>query len=201
MRVWWLHQRDGEHQVEDLYNARRLRVLRILVGRGGCFGKEMLDACIQVGWELPEAHREVESQPYNTDPLTHLPYFHQLLLTLPYHFILTNTQSRENKPDLYEPRRHIFKNQKIAAATKSVTVNAAASSHNVRQLLTSATFFNARTPCEPINCQPQEGCGGYHSLSYTIRHVCIYAKPPAVALFYSRLLREISQTEAHIKFG
>ena len=63
VRVWRMHQCDGEHQVEYLRNARRLRVLRILVGRGGCFGKEMLDACAQVGWELLQAHREVESTP------------------------------------------------------------------------------------------------------------------------------------------
>ena len=44
-----------------LLNARRQRVLRILVGRGGCFGKEMLDACNQVGRELHEAHRQVET--------------------------------------------------------------------------------------------------------------------------------------------
>ena len=60
VRVWGLHQPDGEH-VEDLHNARRQRVLRILVRRGGCFGKEMLDACNQVGWELPEAHKQVET--------------------------------------------------------------------------------------------------------------------------------------------
>ena len=60
MRVWRLHQSAGEHQVEDLHNARRLRVLHILVGRGGCFEKEMLDACTQVGWELLQAHQQVE---------------------------------------------------------------------------------------------------------------------------------------------
>ena len=63
MRVWRLQQQDGEHQVEDLHNARRQRVLRILVGRGGCFGKEMLDACDQVGRELHEAHQQVETPP------------------------------------------------------------------------------------------------------------------------------------------
>ena len=46
--------------MEDLHNARRQRVLRRHVGRGGCFGKELLDACDQVGWELPEAHQQVE---------------------------------------------------------------------------------------------------------------------------------------------
>ena len=50
--------------MEDLQNARRRRVLRILVGRGGCFGKEMLDACNQVGRELHEAHRQVETKPF-----------------------------------------------------------------------------------------------------------------------------------------
>ena len=61
MRVWWLHQPTYRTYVAHLRNARRLRVLRILVGRGGCFGKEMLDACTQVGWELQEAHWHVET--------------------------------------------------------------------------------------------------------------------------------------------
>ena len=51
MRVWRLHQPDGE-QVEDLRNARRQRVLRTLVG--------MLDASTESGWELLEAHQQVE---------------------------------------------------------------------------------------------------------------------------------------------
>ena len=63
MRVWRLHQQDGEHEVEDLHNARRQRVLRISAGRGGvCFREEMLHTCTQVGWELHEAHWHVEDQ-------------------------------------------------------------------------------------------------------------------------------------------
>ena len=50
-------------QVEDLHNARRLRVLHIL-GRGeGCLGREMLDACDQVGQELLQAHQQVDQTP------------------------------------------------------------------------------------------------------------------------------------------
>lgn len=63
MRLWRLHQRDGRKHVKDLHNAWRLKVLRILVGRGGCFGREMLDACNQVGWKLHEAHQQIDTKP------------------------------------------------------------------------------------------------------------------------------------------
>ena len=66
MRVWQLHECDGELQVDTLRNARRLRYCAYLSERGGCFGKEMLDAYTQVGWELQEAHRQVDPKPFGS---------------------------------------------------------------------------------------------------------------------------------------